>query len=429
MQAPAPASALVYGSTYVASGVYVVARIYPILTVDAHLVIAIVGCISLLMGALIALVQTNIKLVLAWSTISQLGYMMLFLGAGCYTGGLVHLFTHAFFNACLFLCAASVIHALDHEHDLRQMGGLWRKLPLTALAFLLATLALIGVPFFSGAYSKMLGLAGVYEYAHVISSPRYARAAMCLFYIPAVTSFITAFYMGRCWWLIFAGKSRNEDRAEQAHERFLMVLPIAILALLSINFYEFFLLPTLISKSIAGVQLGGPPVIRTDHTLDHARQILSLRAGGYATWGFLGALPAILLYNRGFAYAERLRRLPLLNLLHIWLRESMFFDALYNGMILKGLLIVAAIVGFLDRFLIDSLTNFVVLVTRSISVLAGNIDQHFIDGGAAGLGHLTRLGAKAAVAPHGGRLRIYLLVMFTTLAVVTAALVAGFYAL
>ncbi|MCL2649291.1 MAG: hypothetical protein FWD61_20220, partial [Phycisphaerales bacterium] len=220
MEAPAPVSALVHGTTLLATGVYVVARIYPILTADAHLAIAIFGCVTLLMGALLALVQMNLRRILAYAAVSQVGYMMLFMGAGGYTAGLVHMFTHGFFSACLFLGAACVIHAMKGEEDLRQMGGLWRKMPLTALAFAIGGLALTGVPFFSGAYSRGLGLASVYEYAIMLASSEHARewggkrAGMVLFYVPALASFVTAYYMGRCWWLVFAGKSRNEELLE-----------------------------------------------------------------------------------------------------------------------------------------------------------------------------------------------------------------------
>src|SRR5215216_6463143 len=135
MEGPTPVSALIHAATMVAAGVYLVGRIFPILTPDAKLYIAITGCVTLTMGALIALAQTDIKRVLAWSTVSQLGYMMLALGVGSWVGALFHLITHAFFKSLLFLGAGSVIRAANHEQEMTEFGGLWRKIPYTAITF------------------------------------------------------------------------------------------------------------------------------------------------------------------------------------------------------------------------------------------------------------------------------------------------------
>src|SRR5205809_16961 len=154
MEGPTPVSALIHAATMVAAGVYLVGRIFPVLTPDAKLFIAIIGCITLTMAALIALAQTDIKKVLAYSTLSQLGYMILALGIGSYVGGLFHLITHAFFKALLFLGSGSVIHAAHHEQELPQYGGLWKKIPVTCITFGIAVLAIAGTPMFSGHYSK-----------------------------------------------------------------------------------------------------------------------------------------------------------------------------------------------------------------------------------------------------------------------------------
>src|SRR5437016_2518227 len=144
MEGPTPVSALIHAATMVAAGVYLVARIFPVLTPDAKLFIAIIGCVTLTMAALIALAQTDIKKVLAYSTLSQLGYMILALGIGSYIGGLFHLITHAFFKALLFLGSGSVIHAAHHEQEMPQYGGLIRKLPITGLTFAIAVFAIAG---------------------------------------------------------------------------------------------------------------------------------------------------------------------------------------------------------------------------------------------------------------------------------------------
>src|ERR671929_1753857 len=147
MEGPTPVSALIHAATMVAAGVYLVARIFPVLSPDAKLFIAIIGAITLTMAALIALAQTDIKKVLAYSTLSQLGYMILAMGVGSWVGGLFHLITHAFFKALLFLGSGSVIHAAHHEQELPQYGGLIRKIPITGITFGIAVLAIAGTPF------------------------------------------------------------------------------------------------------------------------------------------------------------------------------------------------------------------------------------------------------------------------------------------
>src|SRR5215212_8780763 len=154
MEGPTPVSALIHAATMVAAGVYLVGRIFPILTPDARLFIAIIGLVTLTMAALIAVAQSDIKKVLAYSTLSQLGYMILAMGVGSWIGGLFHLITHAFFKALLFLGSGSVIHAAHHEQEMHQYGGLMRKIPVTAITFGIAVLAIAGTPFLSAYYSK-----------------------------------------------------------------------------------------------------------------------------------------------------------------------------------------------------------------------------------------------------------------------------------
>src|SRR5690606_20468941 len=159
MEGPTPMSALIHAATMVAAGVYLVGRIFPVLTPDAKLFIAIIGATTLTMAALIAIAQTDIKKVLAYSTLSQLGYMILAMGIGSWVGGLFHLITHAFFKALLFLGSGSVIHAAHHEQELPQYGGLIRKIPVTAITFLVGVLAIAGTPLLSAYFSKDLILA------------------------------------------------------------------------------------------------------------------------------------------------------------------------------------------------------------------------------------------------------------------------------
>src|SRR5262245_27408113 len=165
MEGPTPVSALIHAATMVTAGVYMVARLAPLYhrSETALLVVAVVGAVTALMAATIALVQTDIKKVLAYSTVSQLGYMFLACGVGAFGVGVFHLFTHAFFKALLFLGSGSVIHAMSGEQDMRKMGGLRTKIPWTFWTFVIGFLAIAGIPLFSGFYSKDLILIGAWD--------------------------------------------------------------------------------------------------------------------------------------------------------------------------------------------------------------------------------------------------------------------------
>ena len=217
MEGPTPVSALIHAATMVAAGVYFVARIFVMLTPDALHVIAFIGACTAFMAATIAITQNDIKRVLAYSTVSQLGYMVLGLGVGAYSASLFHLVTHAFFKACLFLGSGAIIHAMHHEQDMRWMGGLRKHMPWTFATFTLATLALAGLPLTSGFLSKDAILAGAIGFAQVEGGG--------IFYLIPVLGFfsamLTAFYMGRQIWLVFFGESRTHlkpaDNHHQAH--------------------------------------------------------------------------------------------------------------------------------------------------------------------------------------------------------------------
>ncbi|HEX3151685.1 MAG TPA: NADH-quinone oxidoreductase subunit L [Gemmataceae bacterium] len=228
MEGPTPVSALIHAATMVAAGVYLVGRCFPIFTPEVRLVIAYTGGLTLFLAATIALVQTDIKRVLAYSTVSQLGFMMLALGVGGWVAGLLHLLTHAFFKALLFLGSGSVILGCHHEQDLTKMGGLRRKMPITAATMLVGVLAIAGTPFFSGWYSKDLILSNAMGFglAH--------KEHIALFVLPLVTAGMTAFYMFRLWFLAFAGSPRDHA-SEHVHESpWVMTLPLIVLAILSI---------------------------------------------------------------------------------------------------------------------------------------------------------------------------------------------------
>ena len=207
MEGPTPVSALIHAATMVTAGVYMVARLAPlfVLSETAMLVVAVVGAATAFMAATIALVQTDIKRVLAYSTVSQLGYMFLACGVGAFGVAVFHLFTHAFFKALLFLGSGSVIHALSGEQDMRRMGGLRRYIPWTFATFLVGTLAIAGIPPLAGFFSKDAILAGAL-----------GKHGNVLFAIGLLTALLTAFYMARLLFMTFFGEYWG---AEHAHPR------------------------------------------------------------------------------------------------------------------------------------------------------------------------------------------------------------------
>lgn len=234
MEGPTPVSALLHAATMVAAGIFLLARIHPLLSPDALVVVAVVGTLTTLWGGYSALFQNDIKKVLAFSTVSQLGLMVAGMGTGNVSGALFHLLTHAFFKAGLFLSAGAVIHAV-HTQDMRQMGGLRKALPITFIIYLICTAALAGLPFFSGFLSKEAILSGAFFWAsHQSSGLAYILPSLLL-----LSSGLTALYMARQVQLVFAGNYRNNDTPiANLHEpAALMRVPMLLLAVLSIAFW------------------------------------------------------------------------------------------------------------------------------------------------------------------------------------------------
>jgi NADH-quinone oxidoreductase subunit L len=227
MEGPTPVSALIHAATMVTAGVYMIARMnfLYVLAPTALEVVAIVGGLTALYAATIGLVQNDIKRVLAYSTISQLGYMFMAVGVGAFGAGIFHLMTHAFFKALLFIGAGSVIHALSGEQDMRKMGGLKNKIPVTYAVFLAAALAISGIPGLSGFFSKDSILAAAYSSGHTV-----------IWLLGFITALLTAFYIFRLIYMTFYGESRVDKHvAEHIHESpKVMTVPLIILAVLSV---------------------------------------------------------------------------------------------------------------------------------------------------------------------------------------------------
>jgi len=227
MEGPTPVSALIHAATMVTAGVYMIARTHFIFDRSPFALgaVAIVGAATALFAATIGLVQTDIKRVLAYSTVSQLGYMFLGCGVAAYSAAIFHLMTHAFFKALLFLAAGSVIHALGGEQDMRKMGGLRKKIPITFWTMTMGVFAISGFPFMSAFYSKDAILAAAFASGNL---------GKIVWFAGLVTAALTAFYMFRLWYLTFFGESRNHDA--HAHESsWVMLGPLVILAILSVG--------------------------------------------------------------------------------------------------------------------------------------------------------------------------------------------------
>lgn len=244
MMGPTPCSALIHAATMVAAGVYLSLRMFPLIELGGlSTFVAFIGAMTAFIAASIALVQTDIKAVLAYSTISQLGYMVLGIGVGSYTASFMHLITHAVFKACLFLCAGSVIHSLhdpdthDHVQDMRLMGGLAKKLPITHIAMLLSTLAIAGVPFFSGFVSKDRILGDALFWSLHGHTSWYVMIPTLLGFMAAL---MTPYYMFRMMILTFYGAPKNKkifDHCHQEHFVHNSSLPLLILAFFTFGFF------------------------------------------------------------------------------------------------------------------------------------------------------------------------------------------------
>ena len=431
MEGPTPVSALVHSATMVAAGVYLVGRFYPVLTPDVLLVIAIIGGITLFIAATIALVANDIKRVLAYSTVSQLGYMMLALGVGGWSAGLFHLVTHAFFKSLLFLCSGSVIHAC-HTNDMRKMGGLARVMPWTAGTMLVGCLAIIGagIPFvigLSGYYSKDAILAQALSYSQ--ANPSWS----ILYYAVAGGAFLTAFYMFRLWFMTFAGKPRDHHVAEHAHESpTVMVAPLVVLSVLAVlagwTLPGGFGIANLIEQArpagtdttSTGGFLFGTLTVPAEH-LSHEGSIhVTATLTAFAT-AAAGVLLAAVMYlwrivsPTVVAYTFR----PIYSFLaHRW-----YFDELYDAIFVRPAFAVANLASGTDRGVIDKLIDGIAWSARQLAGLDAWIDRNLVDGLVNGTATATWNAGLELKKLQTGRLRQY--VMFIVVGTVALFVLAS----
>jgi len=326
MEGPTPVSALIHAATMVAAGVYMLCRVSWLIlpSETASWLIAWTGGITALMAATIAIAQNDIKRILAYSTLSQLGYMIMAVGLGGPTQAMFHLTTHAFFKALLFLGAGSVILAMHHEQDIWKMGGLWKKVPITFWTFLIGTLALAGVPPLSGFYSKDEILLLAFE-----------RNSM-LFIMATVTAFLTAYYMGREVFVVFFGKPRDHHAYDHAHESpWVMTLPLIFLAVLSI---------------IAGWYSKVPNFLGPPHEAERHSVLLT---GGLILVPLFGFLVAAKIYCKAVPSDAPVK--AALGKLWTWVENKYYFDELYAWIIKYVQGTIATICDVFDRWILQRL--------------------------------------------------------------------------
>lgn len=355
MEGPTPVSALIHAATMVAAGVYLVAALYPLFAYSevAMLTIAIVGGFTAIFAATIGMTQKDIKRALAYSTVSQLGYMMLALGVGGYVAGVFHLTTHAFFKALLFLAAGSVIHAV-HTQDIEKMGGLWKKMKWTAPFFLIGTMAISGVPLLSGFFSKEEILVSAWVSGHYL-----------LFTLAIVAAFFTAFYMFRLFFLVFGGEEKKEHSMVKESSNW-MTVPMLVLALLAIvagyiqtPWFGTFLgdwLTTGIAANVHG-HLDGPLWVMIVATVV----------------AFLGILLAWLMYSKKVISRDWFTsRAPYTYQLVV---NKYYIDEVYQYIFVKGSRFVSQVLHFVEVYLIEGLISLVTITIRQLSMLGSKFQN------------------------------------------------------
>jgi NADH-quinone oxidoreductase subunit L len=395
MEGPTPVSALIHAATMVAAGVFLIARIYPLMAIDSALqhfnihpplhaltIVAFVGALTALFGAVVAVAQNDIKRILAFSTVSQLGYMMLAIGVGAWPAAIFHLLAHAFFKALLFLGAGSVIHAAHHEQDIRRLGGLSRRMKTTFATFAIGMMALAGVPFvFSGFYSKegILHAAHQWETSHI---------PLCVGLVAVV---LTAFYMTRLMGNVFFGQPRSHAAGHAPENPPAMTLPLILLAACAI------LVGFLGTPAWPWLQqtLSGEP------SAAHGLAAIFTEGGGLMWLSIalvaLGIGAGAALYIRrprvSATAADPLEKtLPAL-----WraLANRLYFDEFYAATLGRLTNFLAAFADVLDRCIIDGLVRLLALLGRGIGFINREGDEDVLNDGFDRAGETLRGAGQA----------------------------------
>ncbi|HJT16606.1 MAG TPA: NADH-quinone oxidoreductase subunit L [Thermoanaerobaculia bacterium] len=449
MAGPTPVSALIHAATMVTAGVYMVVRSNVLFRLSpvAMMVVALVGAATAIFAATIGLVQNDIKKVLAYSTVSQLGYMFLGAGVGAFTAAIFHVMTHAFFKACLFLGAGSVIHGCGGEQDMRKMGGLRKYMPKTRWTMLVACMAIAGIPLFAGFYSKDEILAGAFGF------PKFGPA---IWFVGAAGAGLTAFYMFRLYFMTFSGKYRGADiegietsepehgghdlipsmlhldqgdaHSDKAHGHhtdvhaphespLVMTGVLMVLAILSIiggwigwpaalggslpTPFQRWLMPVLLP-------LGG-----REYEFHEASKALEIGLMATSvTIALIGIYLAYRFYKLDEKFAVPQRLSDQFKPVYAWLTNKYYVDELYNATFVRGTIVFARALSWFDANIIDGIVN----LTRHVTVFAlgygsSLFDKFVVDGAVNGVAFTAGAGSRAVRRMQSGLVQNYALVM------------------
>ncbi|HEY8399883.1 MAG TPA: NADH-quinone oxidoreductase subunit L [Cytophagaceae bacterium] len=439
MEGPTPVSALIHAATMVAAGVYLLAKTYFLFNEDTLLIIAVIGAVTTLAGALPAMVQHDIKKVLAFSTISQLGYMVMAMGVKAYEAALFHLVTHAFFKACLFLSVGAVIHAMHHiKHDLflkgnylnfdsqdmRIMGGFKKIMPVTFAAYFISSMALVGVPLFSGFLSKDAILLATWDWASANVSK---NGSITYYLIPAtafVTVFITAFYIFRQMYLVFFTDFRLADFYKEANEVFgrmhevpwLMRFPLIVLSVCSLGF-AFSINPFSVNASWF-VHLVKSPIPGISPEGLHGAWVPVLSIVMAAIGLFMGYRVYKEVAENNF---KAMRRTLLASEnVYLFFKNNFFLDKLYKTIIIKPGIAVAAVTSRTDSKLVDGFIHFISVSTVVFAHIVAWVDKYVVDGLVNLVAIVAQATGKVTASIQKGKIQSYFI--FTLIAVILLVL-------
>lgn len=419
MEGPTPVSALIHAATMVSAGVYMLARVYGLLTGQTLGLVAVIGCLTIVIGALLALVQNDLKRVLAYSTLSQLGYMIFALGIGAWIAALFHLLTHAFFKSLVFLGAGQVIAACGHEHDMRKLGGLLKRLPQTALTFLVGVLAIsgFGIPWTS------IGIGGFFSKDEIMvvgwRQTLHGELTPWLIAAPLLVAYVTPFYMGRCFMLTFLGPPRRDLR-EVERENPLMIRPLLALAFMTLvcGIPMFFF-----RRLVAGALPSAALVPAIDARQLHGHAAVAALVG--LSW-LVGLASAYLLYRKGNTRLAAIDGIRPLRALRTALENRLYFDRFYARGIVPVFMAFVGLARLVDEWIIDAISGHVTYVFVRVARFSGLVlDDGGVDGAVRAVGAGLNRAGGALRRVQTGRIREYLLLTLLGVAGVSAFIITG----
>jgi NADH-quinone oxidoreductase subunit L len=444
MAGPTLVSVLIHAATMVTAGVYMMGRLYFLYTLAPHILgfVAIIAALTCFFSATIGMAQFDIKKVLAYSTVSQLGYMFLAMGVGAFSAGIFHLLTHAAFKAALFMGSGSVIVALHHKQDMREMGGLLKKMPVTGVSFIAATLAIMGFPLTSGFFSK-----------DEILWRAFIQGSPALWLVGFTAAGITSFYMWRLVFMTFFGKPRMDhhtwEHCKEQPKR--TVVPVAILAVaaLTIGFlnvphflgghsnftgflntvvhdiegtpaenYHSILIAT--NQAQASADSDIQPTVDTaeqEDQVDHTALEWGLMIAS-VIWTFFTAFLAYILYMKRPDVRTRIMTTLSMQKLFTVLNNKYYVDELYEAIVIQPIRKLFEFLAAFDAMIVDGLVNLAGFIGRALSNFIGVFDSEIVDGAVNGAGWTAQTGGKGVSSLQSGKIQTVIgssLILFLTI--------------